>query len=78
MFVHTGDEWETACTQLNGIKFTLHTIDDDFDRVIYLLASLPESFGVLVTALEASAIRHLLGANDNGANSKWKRKLQLL
>ena len=27
----------------------------DEDRVIYLLASLPESFGVLVTALEASA-----------------------
>lgn len=30
------------------------SIDDD-DRVIYLLASLPESFNVLVTALEASS-----------------------
>ena len=28
---------------------------DDNDRVIYLLASLPESFNILVTALKASS-----------------------
>ena len=44
-----------AMTELfNELAVVGDNIDDD-DRVIYLLASLPESFNILVTALEASS-----------------------
>ena len=39
------------CDELSAIGESV----SDEDRVVYHLASLPESYGVLVTALEASA-----------------------
>ena len=53
-----GDSVQDHVKQMTEIFNALSVMDapvSEEDRVIYLLASLPESFGVLVTALEASA-----------------------
>ncbi len=47
------DHVKTMTELFNELAVVGDKIEDD-DRVIYLLASLPESFSVLVTALEAS------------------------
>ena len=49
-----GDSVQDHVKQMTEIFNALSVVSEE-DRVIYLLASLPESFGVLVTALEASA-----------------------
>ncbi len=54
-----GDSVQDHIKQLTEIFNALSVMEaplSEEDRVIYLLASLPESFGVLVTALEASSI----------------------
>ncbi len=53
-----GDSVQDYIKQLTEIFNALSVMEaplSEEDRVIYLLASLPESFGVLVTALEASS-----------------------
>ena len=53
-----GDSVQDHIKQLTEIFNALSVMEaplSEEDRVIYLLASLPESFGVLVTALEASS-----------------------
>ena len=53
-----GDSVQDHVKQMTEIFNALSVMDapvSEEDRVIYLLASLPESFGVFVTALEASA-----------------------
>ena len=53
-----GDSVQDHIKQMTEIFNALSVMDaplSEEDRVIYLLASLPESFGVLVTALEASS-----------------------
>ena len=56
--LHDGESVQTHIKEMTELFETLAVVGDtvsDEDRVVYLLASLPESFNMLVTALEASS-----------------------